>query len=103
VGQGQDSARGALTAQSSAGRHRGDLEKAGDYVRRPRGAIRLDQPVVDFATDLDRDRRGDLVGTIGLELLGEVSAEQRPRWTLVHAAWTPKPAAAASRDNGTMA
>jgi integrase len=34
-------------------------------------------------------------------LLDELSAEQRPRWTLVDAAWTPKPAAHVSRDNGT--
>jgi hypothetical protein len=36
-------------------------------------------------------------GAVGL------SAGQRPRWTLVDAAWTPKPAADASRDNGTAA
>jgi integrase len=36
-----------------------------------------------------------------IRLLDELSAEQRPRWTLVDAAWTPKPAAAASRDNGS--
>jgi integrase len=36
-----------------------------------------------------------------IRLLDELSAEQRPRWTLVDAAWTPKPAAAASQDNGT--
>jgi integrase len=36
-----------------------------------------------------------------IRLLDELSAGQRPRWTLVDAAWTPKPAAAASRDNGS--
>ncbi len=36
-----------------------------------------------------------------IRLLDELSAEQRPRWTLVDAAWTPKPAANVSRDNGT--
>ena len=32
-------------------------------------------------------------------LLDELSAGQRPRWTLVDAAWTSKPATEASRDN----
>jgi hypothetical protein len=36
-----------------------------------------------------------------IRLLDELSAGQRPRWTLVDAAWTPKAAAAASRDNRT--
>jgi len=36
-----------------------------------------------------------------IRLLDELSAGQRPRWTLVDAAWTSKPAPAASRDNGT--
>src|SRR5207249_8975147 len=36
-----------------------------------------------------------------IRLLDELSAEQRPRWTLLHAAWTSEPAPAASRDNGT--
>jgi integrase len=36
-----------------------------------------------------------------IRLLDELSAGQRPRWTLVDAAWTPKPAAAASTDNGS--
>jgi hypothetical protein len=31
--------------------------------------------------------------------LDELSAGQRPRWTLVDAGWTPKPAATASVDN----
>src|SRR6266498_3068820 len=35
-----------------------------------------------------------------IRLLDELSAGQRPRWTLVDAAWTPKAAADASRDNG---
>ena len=34
-----------------------------------------------------------------IRLLDELSAGQRPRWTLVDAAWTPEPAAAASRHN----
>jgi integrase len=34
--------------------------------------------------------------------LDELSAEQRPRWTLVDAAWTPTPATAASRDNESI-
>jgi len=34
-----------------------------------------------------------------IRLLNELSAEQRPRWTPVDAAWTPMPATAASRDN----
>jgi integrase len=36
-----------------------------------------------------------------IRLLDELSAEQRPRWTLVDAGWTPKLAAAASQDNGS--
>jgi integrase len=36
-----------------------------------------------------------------IRLLDDLSAEQRPRWTLVDAAWTPTSAAAASQDNGT--
>ena len=36
-----------------------------------------------------------------IRLLDELSAGERPRWTLVDAAWTPKPAAAASQDNGS--
>jgi hypothetical protein len=35
-----------------------------------------------------------------IRLLDELSAGQRPRWTLVDVAWTPEPAIAASRDNG---
>jgi integrase len=34
-----------------------------------------------------------------IRLLDELSAEQRPRWTLVDVAWTPEPALAASTDN----
>jgi len=34
-----------------------------------------------------------------IRLLDELSAGQRPRWTLVDAAWTPPLAAAARRDN----
>ncbi len=37
-----------------------------------------------------------------IRLLDELSAGQRPRWTLVDAAWTPKPVAAASADNETI-
>jgi integrase len=36
-----------------------------------------------------------------IRLLDELSAGERPRWTLVDAAWTPKPATAASQDNGS--
>ncbi len=36
-----------------------------------------------------------------IRLLDELSAGERPRWTLVDTAWTPKPAAAASQDNTT--
>jgi integrase len=36
-----------------------------------------------------------------IRLLEELSAEQRPGWTLVDAPWTPEPATAASRDNET--
>jgi hypothetical protein len=36
-----------------------------------------------------------------IRLLDELSAGQRPRWTLVDAAWTPKSAAAAVPDNGS--
>ncbi len=36
-----------------------------------------------------------------IRLLDELSAGERPRWTLVDAAWTPKPKAAASGDNET--
>jgi hypothetical protein len=35
-------------------------------------------------------------------LLDELSAEKRPRWTLVDAAWTPKPMDGSSRDNETV-
>ena len=34
-----------------------------------------------------------------IRLLDALSAGQRPRWTLVDAAWTSKPAATASVDN----
>jgi hypothetical protein len=37
-----------------------------------------------------------------IRLLDELSAGQRPRWTLVDAPWTSKPATEASRDNGNM-
>jgi integrase len=36
-----------------------------------------------------------------IRLLDELSAEQRPRWTLVDAAWTPNPAATVGRGSGT--
>ena len=36
-----------------------------------------------------------------IRLLDELSTGQRPRWTLVDAAWRPKPAASASQDNGS--
>jgi hypothetical protein len=45
---------------------------------------------------LARDGRGSAI-----RFLDELGAGQRPRWTLVDAAWTPKPTTAASRDNGT--
>src|SRR6266545_6413682 len=35
-----------------------------------------------------------------IRLLDELSTGERPRWTLVDAPWTPRPAAAANRDNG---
>ena len=35
-----------------------------------------------------------------IRLLDELSSGERPRWTLVDAAWTPKPATEASKDNG---
>ena len=35
-----------------------------------------------------------------IRLLDELSADQRPRWTLVDAAWTSMVAATASPDNG---
>src|SRR6266508_1903293 len=38
-----------------------------------------------------------------IRLLDELSAGQRPRWTLVDAAWTPTPTTSASRDNGSTA
>jgi hypothetical protein len=38
-----------------------------------------------------------------IRLLDEVSAEQRPRWTLVDAAWTPALANAAGDDNESLA
>jgi hypothetical protein len=37
-----------------------------------------------------------------IRLLDELSAEQRPRWTLVDAAWTPPPATAARQDNESI-
>jgi integrase len=37
-----------------------------------------------------------------IRLLDELSAGQRPRWTLVDVAWTPESAVAASRDNGNI-
>jgi hypothetical protein len=36
-----------------------------------------------------------------IRFLDELSVGQRPRWTLVDAAWTSKPAVAASLDSGT--
>jgi hypothetical protein len=45
-------------------------------------------------TRRSRDRREHAI-----RLLDELSAGQRPRWTLVDAGWTPKPATEASRDN----
>ena len=36
-----------------------------------------------------------------IRLLDELSAAQRPRWTLVDAAWTSQPRVAASADNGS--
>jgi hypothetical protein len=36
-----------------------------------------------------------------IRLLDELSAGQRPRWTLVDARWTPKSALGAGRDDGT--
>ncbi len=36
-----------------------------------------------------------------IRLLDELSAGQRPRWTLVDTGWTPERAVAARRDNGT--
>jgi hypothetical protein len=36
-----------------------------------------------------------------IRLLDELSAEQRPRWTLVDAAWTPTSGDSVSRDNGS--
>jgi integrase len=38
-----------------------------------------------------------------IRLLDELSAGERPRWTLVDAAWTPEPVLAASRDNADTA
>jgi hypothetical protein len=38
-----------------------------------------------------------------IDLLDELSAGERPRWTLVDATWTPEPPAAASKDNETSA
>jgi hypothetical protein len=37
-----------------------------------------------------------------IRLLDELSAGQRPRWTLVDVAWTSKPAVAANLDNTTV-
>jgi hypothetical protein len=37
-----------------------------------------------------------------IRLLDELSAEERPRWTLVDAAWTPEPAVSASAGNGNI-
>jgi hypothetical protein len=37
-----------------------------------------------------------------IRLLDELSAGQRPRWTLVDAAWAPDIAAAAGADNGSI-
>jgi hypothetical protein len=52
---------------------------------------------------------GDRVQRVGfhdIETVGaaadELSAGQRPRWTLVDAAWTPDAAAAATLDNETI-
>jgi integrase len=44
---------------------------------------------------LARDRREHAI-----RLLDDLNQGERPRWTLVDAAWTPRPAAAATRDNG---
>ena len=45
-----------------------ELEQLGDQLRRTRGAVRLDRPVVDLAPDLLGDRGGDLGGAVGLEV-----------------------------------
>jgi hypothetical protein len=37
-----------------------------------------------------------------IRLLDELSAGERPRWTLVDAAWTSNPAVAASADNQSI-
>ncbi|HEY2936914.1 MAG TPA: hypothetical protein VGJ25_09955 [Gaiellaceae bacterium] len=37
-----------------------------------------------------------------IRLLDELSARQRPRWTLVDAAWTPTLAPTASQDNESI-
>ena len=44
---------------------------------------------------LAHDGRGHAI-----RLLNELSAGERPQWTLVDVTWTSKPEAAASRDNG---
>jgi hypothetical protein len=36
-----------------------------------------------------------------IRLLDELCADERPRWTLVDGAWTPKSPVAANQDNGT--
>lgn len=63
--------------------------------------------------DLDRDMGASLTmidrhyghlardGPSAIRLLDQLSAGQRPRWTLVDAAWTPNSAAAVSKDNGS--
>jgi NAD(P)-dependent dehydrogenase (short-subunit alcohol dehydrogenase family) len=43
-----------------------------------------------------------LLARRGADVLDELSAAQRPRWTLVDAAWTPNPAATATVDNGNV-
>jgi NAD(P)-dependent dehydrogenase (short-subunit alcohol dehydrogenase family) len=43
-----------------------------------------------------------LLARRGASVLDELSAAQRPRWTLVDAAWTPNPAASATVDNGNV-
>jgi hypothetical protein len=37
-----------------------------------------------------------------IRLLDELSADGRPRWTLLDAVWTPKPAVGARADDGNI-
>jgi len=68
------------------------LHRSRGSARSPRNPVRL-----SHYGHLARDGREHAI-----QLLDEPSAYQRPRWTLVDAAWTSKLVASASVDNESL-